>query len=137
VPALAVLDGVKNMKRRLPKARKKHAEPKRPPKSYRLRAEPGRFKLTGHSAELVHRTKQQVEEALANLPPGALSERQAEDIHRNISVATDEAAKPKDRKTALESVIKICGAIKVTDDAVQGVHNLWEHLRKLGELILQ
>jgi hypothetical protein len=79
------------------------------PKAYRLRAETGRFRVTGNEAELLVR---RVEEALANLPSGALSERQAEDIHRNISVATDESAKPKDRKMAWDTVLKICGAIQ-------------------------
>jgi hypothetical protein len=93
------------MKRRLP-----HAKPKRPPKSYRLGAEPGHFQVTGRSAELVLRARK-VEKAMTRLPPGALHGRREQAIRRNLSLLTDGEVggyrfKVKDRKAARQSASK-------------------------------
>ena len=74
-------------KRGKPRSVKKRVSPK----SYRLKAEPGEFHLTGGAAELIVRRAQEVEAAMALLPAGALHANREDAIRRNLSVVTDGA----------------------------------------------
>jgi hypothetical protein len=135
--ALDAGEGVTPMARKkskTPKAKKVKAV-KRPKKPKVLVAEWSAYATSGMSAELVVRFKAE----LAKLPSDVLSEPQKKDVLDNLSVATDEAAKPKVRKSALKKVTTtVTMAMTIAANVERGIHaaqEAWNLLQQIGQAL--